>query len=595
MTIEKKLNSILISGRILKKFYSIIVLIFLFLLLFSGIFSPGAVRSTYCNPINIDYTYSIVNTSKGLSYRSGADPAVVKFRGGYYMFVTRSFGYWHSTDLKTWDFIRPQSWYFESSNAPAAWSFKDSILIALGNPSEWQCIIYTDDPGKGTWKGVPSLIPADVHDPALFVDEDNKVYLYIGSSNVYPIKGVELDPDNYFLPEGNFKDLISLHPDKHGWERFGENHMDTTAGYIEGAWMTKHNGVYYLQYAAPGTEWNVYGDGVYTSDHPLGPFTYAEYNPFSYKPEGFITGAGHGSTVKDPYGNYWHFGTMVVGVNYYFERRIGMFPSGFDQDGQLYANTAYGDYPHYIPSGKKQAGEDLFTGWMLLSYNKPVQSSSYLKDFPPANATDENIKTVWISETNSGGEWIMIDLLNESDVKAVQVNYSDYKSDVFGKRDSIYHRYVIEFSNDGINWDKLIDKRANNKDVPNDYTELDKPQSARYIRFKNVHHPTPYLAISDLRIFGNGQGTSPATPSEFKAKRERDRRSVKLSWLPVNDVQGYTIYFGINPNKLYSSVMVYKDTTYRLNSLDVSPDYFFSIESFNENGISGRMGVVRCE
>jgi xylan 1,4-beta-xylosidase len=208
---------------------------------------------TYCNPINIDYTYSNVNTSKGLSYRSGADPACVKFKGEYYLFVTRSFGYWHSKDLLKWDFIHPQSWYFESSNAPAAWSYKDSILIAMGNPSGWQCVIYTDDPKKGTWKGVPSLIPIDIHDPALFVDDDSRVYLYIGSSNVFPIKGVELDPSNYFLPEGEIKDLLKLHPKEHGWERFGENHSDTTIkGFMEGAWMTKYNNKYYLQYASTG-------------------------------------------------------------------------------------------------------------------------------------------------------------------------------------------------------------------------------------------------------------------------------------------------------------------------------------------------------
>ncbi len=55
--------------------------------------------STYCNPINIDYTYAIYNAHRDISYRSGADPAVVRFRNEYYMFVTRSMGYWHSTDL----------------------------------------------------------------------------------------------------------------------------------------------------------------------------------------------------------------------------------------------------------------------------------------------------------------------------------------------------------------------------------------------------------------------------------------------------------------------------------------------------------------
>lgn len=549
---------------------------------------------TYCNPLNIDYTYSIVNTSKGLSYRSGADPSVVEFRGEYYMFVTRSFGYWHSKDLKDWDFIRPQSWYFESSNAPTAWSYKDSILIALGNPSEWQCIIYTDDPKKGTWKGVPSLIPTDVHDPALFVDDDDHVFLYIGSSNVYPIRGVELDPRNYFLPKGDFKELIRLNPKEHGWERFGENHSDTViAGYLEGAWMTKHNGKYYLQYAAPGTEWNVYGDGAYTSDNPLGPYSYAEYNPFSYKPAGFITGAGHGSTVQDPYGNFWHFATMVVGVNYYFERRIGMFPAGFDRDDEMYTNTAYGDYPHFLPSADRKSEDGLFTGWMLLSYDKPASASSFLEDMKPGNVTDENIKTVWSPKTISSHEWLTIDLQNKCEVKAVQINYSDYKSDIFGRRDTIYHQYLLEYSQDGNNWNILVDKKNNRKDVPNDYIELHSPQDARFIRFTNIHSPTPYVAISDLRIFGNGSGEKPSEPDNFSVERNMDRRTAELKWNSVKDAQGYMVYFGIQPDKLYSSVMVYKDTTYRLNSLNVKPDYFFAAEAFNENGISKRTNVIK--
>jgi beta-xylosidase len=552
--------------------------------------------TTYCNPININYTYSIVNTSKGLSYRSGADPTVVEFRGEYYMFVTRSFGYWHSKDLSHWNFIRPQSWYFESSNAPTAWSFKDSILIALGNPSGWQSIIYTDNPKIGTWKGIPSLVPFTLHDPALFVDDDGRVFVYEGSSNVYPIKGVELDPNNYFLPVGEIKDLINLEPEKHGWERFGENHSDILlGGFIEGPWMTKYNGKYYLQYAAPGTEWNVYGDGVYTSDDPLGPLTYQQYNPFSYKPGGFITGAGHGSTVKDPYGNYWHFVTTVVGINYKFERRIVQFPAGFDEDGQLYTNTAYGDYPNYIPSPKKRNREDWFTGWMLLSYQKHVRASSLQSNFKPENVVDENIKTFWVAKTNTKNEWLVIDLEKECVVKAIQINYSDYKSNIFGKRDAIYHQYLVEYSADGTNWNVLVDKRDNIEDVPNDYVELSAPKNARYIRFTNHHIPTPNLAISGLRIFGHGLGARPEKPIVFNVKRDSDRRDAVLKWSPVKNVQGYNIYFGIAPDKLYNSILVYADTTIQLKCLNVDVEYFFSIEAFNENGISQRTSIMKSD
>src|SRR5690606_9711970 len=113
---------------------------------------------TYCNHINIDYTYMIYNADKNLSYRSGADPAVVEFRGEYYMFVTRSMGYWHSIDLQNWNFITPEKWYFEGSNAPAAHNYKDSVLYVTGNPSGHMSVLYTDDPKKGDWKATPSII-----------------------------------------------------------------------------------------------------------------------------------------------------------------------------------------------------------------------------------------------------------------------------------------------------------------------------------------------------------------------------------------------------------------------------------------------------
>jgi len=547
--------------------------------------------STYTNPVNIDYTYSNVRVDAGMFYRSGADPAVVPFRDKYYMFVTRSYGYWMSDDLRKWEFVNPQNWFFEGSNAPGAWPMGDSLLIALANPAGWQNMIQTDNPETGTWQGVPAMLTplSPIHDPAVFVDDDGRVYAYGGSSNVHPVWGVELDSRNYFFPTSEKQEMFNLNPGNHGWERFGENHEGGDLDpFIEGPWMNKHNGKYYLQYAAPGTQWNVYGDGVYTSDNPLGPFTYREYSPFSYKPGGFIRGAGHGSTVQDPWDNYWHYTTMVVGINSGFERRIGKFPAGFDEDGQLWTNTAYGDYPHYLPSEKERNREEWFTGWMLLSFEKPVDASSFRDDFRPEHVADEEIKTFWLAESNREGEWVIIDLEEESEVRAIQINYADHKSNIAGKPDTLYHQYLIESSSDGENWNNLVDKRDNRKDIPNDYVELRSPEMTRYIRFTNYHVPTPNLAISGLRIFGQGPGEPPAKVENLRVTRGEDRREAVLNWDPVEDAQGYHFYYGIHPDKLYNSVMVYRDTTYQLNGLNVNPDYYFAIEAFNENGISER-------
>ena len=164
------------------------------LMLMTAIISAAQFKrsNTWCNPLNIDYTYMIYNSHLDISYRSGADPAVVEFRGEYYMFVTRSMGYWHSTDLLNWNFITPEKWYFEGSNAPAAHNYRDSVLYVTGNPSGSMSILYTDDPKKGDWKAVPAILN-NLQDPDLFIDDDGQAYIFWGSSNKFPIRGKKLD------------------------------------------------------------------------------------------------------------------------------------------------------------------------------------------------------------------------------------------------------------------------------------------------------------------------------------------------------------------------------------------------------------------
>lgn len=556
--------------------------ILFFLLLFSCAFTEAQQR-TYCNPINLDYTYMIYNSDKNISYRSGADPAVVAFRGEYYMFVTRSLGYWHSTDLSNWSFIKPEKWYFQGSNAPAAHNYKDSVLYVTGDPSGSMSVLYTDNPKKGDWKATPSILN-NLQDPALFIDDDDKAYMFWGSSNLYPIRAIELDKNRRFTPKGKTVELFNLDESKHGWERFGDNHTSTMEGYMEGAWLTKHKGKYYLQYAAPGTEFNVYGDGVYTADHPLGPYTYAPNNPVFYKPGGFINGTGHGSTVLGPGEQYWHFASMAVSVNVNWERRLCVYPTWFDKDGLMYSNTSFGDYPHYAPSLPAQQGA--FTGWMLLSYKKPVEASTAVDTFTAKHVNDENVKSFWLAKANDDKQWLQIDLQKPAQVYAIQVNFHDYKSDLYGRPENMYHRYNVQGSVDGKTWVSLVDRNKSFKDVPNDYVELENPQRVRYIRYHNVHVPTPYLAISGLRVFGKGEGPILEAVKTFKVARQSDKRDALISWNQVKGAQGYNIKWGIAPDKLYNSWLVYDTNQLDLKSLTIDQTYYFSIESFNENGVS---------
>ena len=210
----------------------------------------------------------------------------------------------------------------------------------------------------------------------------------MGQLNVFPIYGIEIAfEDGKLIYKGEATKLFNLDPDKHGWERFGQDHNGLLANgqptkpYVEGAWVTKHGGKYYLQYGAPGTEFNAYANGTYVSDKPLGPFEYADYNPIAYKPGGFVEGAGHGSTFQDEHGNWWNTGTPWIGYNWTFERRINMFPTKFEADGQMWASSRFGDFPQYMPTKKVDDINSLFTGWMLLSYRKPATASSTMGEF----------------------------------------------------------------------------------------------------------------------------------------------------------------------------------------------------------------------
>ncbi|WP_144080126.1 discoidin domain-containing protein [Flectobacillus major] len=561
------------------------------------------VPSTYCNPIDIGYRYNFEQMNEHISYRSGADPVIINHKGEYFLFVTISGGWWHSKDLFSWNYIVPDKWPMEDMCAPAAVSVRDTLYL-FQSTFQQRPIFYSTEPEKGKLKflnrWLPQL-PKDIGpwDPALFHDPDtDKWYMYWGSSNVYPIFGAELDKSKKltYKDKTDYKPLVFLDPYQHGWERFGPDHADWVKPFIEGAWMTKHKGKYYLQYAGPGTEYNVYGNGTYIGDDPLGPFTYAPYNPISYRPGGYMTGAGHGNTFQDNYGNYWNTGTPWLAVNWPMERRISMFPAGFDSDGQMFSNTRFGDWPHYLPTQKWQDRDALFTGWMLLSYQKPVTVSSVQDTIHIAkNLTDEGRQTFWVAKQNKAGEWVSIDLQHESEIRAVQVNYIDYKNNVFDSDSSVYTQFKLWGSKDGKKWELLHDlSQEPKRDRACAYIELTKPYKGRYLKYEHTYVKAVNLAIGEIRVFGNGLGKLPEMPTGLQAKRQKDERNVDIQWNKVSNAVGYNIRWGIEKDKLYQTYQVYADqpNALQIRALNLGQKYFYAIEAFNENGVSALSGVI---
>jgi xylan 1,4-beta-xylosidase len=592
-----------------------------------GIEAADPPARTYANPVDVDYRYNFEQINEQISYRTGADPVIVRHTGAYYLFMTLADGYWRSTNLLDWRFVTPSRWPLASVVAPAVISDGDRLIL-MPSTTRTDPILMSRDPARGELEFLtrrmpplpvpiregperwhqgdpqPDSVPPGPWDPALFKDDDGRWYLYWGSSNRFPLFGIELDMREVATNQrvsyiGKPRALVQLEPQRHGWERFGPDHTgEDSPTYIEGAWMTKHRGRYYLQYGAPGTEHNVYATGTYISDNPLGPFAYAPYNPVGYKPGGFVHGAGHGNTFQDEFGNWWNTGTPWIGHNWNFERRIALFPAAFSDDGQMSVSTRFADFPHYMPAARVTAPEKLFTGWMLLSYRKPATASSVSGDFAAGRATDEDPRTFWVAASNEAGQTLTVDLGARKTLRAVQVNFADYLSGRFGDGPDIYTEFTLEASLDGKSWRRLATTGAERRDRPNAYFQLPSPVRARYVRYVHGHVGAAHLAISDLRVFGDAGGPAPRAPANVTAMRSDDPRMMTVEWRPVSGAVGYNVLWGIGPDRLNLCYQVFAGasntgrTRLEIRALNAGVDYHVAVEAFNESGVSGLSRIV---
>jgi len=185
-----------------------------------------------------------------------------------------------------------------------------------------------------------------------------------------------------------------------------------------------------------------------------------------------------------------------------------------------------------------------------------------------------------------------VDLQRPYDVKAVQVNYVDYKSDRYagdpGHDSTIYTQFRLQHSLDGKRWLPLADLTGERLDRPNAYIELPAPVRTRYVRYEHVYVGAANLAVGDLRVFGNGAGKPPATPRSLAVRRDRDSRNAHVTWAPVRGAVGYNVLWGIGPEKLYQTYQLFADrgSTLELRALTVGQDYWVAVEAFDENGVS---------
>ena len=607
----------------------------------------------YCNPINVPYRYQFNMDPRSHGKlqidREAADPSMILFQGKYYIFASMNLSVWVSEDLVNWEAHRLPDDLPLYDYAPDARVCGDYVYFCASKKGEICNYYRTKDIINGPYEEIPGTF--DFWDPNLFFDDDGRVYFYWGCSNVTPVWGVELEPST-MQPKTERIELLSGDGYERGYERMGVDNcefprdeevveqmfqafvkqsgvpveqlpqqyipqirgMFTRRPFIEGPWMDKYEGKYYLQYACPGAEYNVYADGVYVSDSPLGPFTLAKNNPYSYHPGGYMPGAGHGSTMWDKEENLWHTSTMRISVNHQFERRVGIWPAGFDEDGELFCNQNYGDWPIAVDEGKNDPWRE--PQWYLLSYAKLTDCSSCAEGKGPDQAVDEDAKTWWRADSAESGQWLEIDLGKTMDVRAIQINFADDELPIaspgkiqgtatqprYIEERDLRTRWKLEGSLNGNDYFVIEDKSSVTTDLPHDFIVREEGIVVRFVRLTIVEIPydvTP--CISGLRVFGIGVGEKPRVPG-FEVCRSEDRLDLLVRIDGTEDAVGYNILWGHEADKLYHSYQIYRDfddvreyrhavIEKRIGALVKSQDYYVRVDAYNESGIT--KGVVK--
>lgn len=598
----------------------------------------------YCNPMNLPYKYQFHRDLNPQAetpppfqvYREAADPSMILFKGLYWLFPSMTRGFYTSIDMKDWTFHPFLGDIPEYDYAPDVRAVDEYMYFSASHMGEPCDFFRSLDPRTEPFEKIKGTFP--FWDPNLFLDEDGRLYFYWGCSNVTPIYGVEMDRGT-MTPRTEPKALIDSDETRRGYERNGENHvapktekqirqevenmLSAVRGqaqaqgremtedmekhlreqlfgnfgnrpYIEGAWMTKRGGTYYLQYAIPGTQFNVYGDGVYVSKSPLGPFVPAKNNPYSYQPGGFITGAGHGSTLMDMDGNWWHVSSQRISRNEKFERRLGLWKAGFDADGELFCDQRYGDWP-VAWTAKPFDPPEIY----LLSYGCKTAVSS---GKGAEHITDENIQTLWKADTSAPGQWASVDLGEIKTVAAVQINFGDdghtaeslpmeenHSRSFYEERwiDPVQQRtrWLLEGSTDGKDWWTLCDKRSAMTDLPHDLIELDTRLKLRYVRL--TIQEVPYRqppCLTGMRIFGIGNQTAPAPAKNVQINVLENGLDMDVSW--ESECFGANILWGWAPDKLYHSRMTLGKMQERIGALVLGQPLYVRVDTFNDSGIT---------
>lgn len=433
-------------------------------------------------------------------YRELADPSALWHEGKWYLYPSVDMAWVSADEGRTWQH-QPLN-VRDLGYAPTVVHHRGRFLLMASN-SDLHAGPTPLGPftsiGKLALPAIPGM-PGHI-DPMLFSDE-GRLFYYWGCTPHSGLWGVELDPENPTRPLGEPRELIPFRPDTYAFERVGSFNQNPNTGWMEGAWMIKANGRYYLTYSAGGTQYRTYTMGAYVGDSPLGPFQPQRRNPIFRTTEGLVTGTAHGCIVRGPRDRLWVFYTVFAGAVHGFERRLGLDLVEFDANGELSIPPATST-PQPLP------GAASTEPWLPLNESEPNFASSSAPNAPGRLAADNSLTTWWLPDVTDPSPTLTAHFQARAVVHAARVIWREVGLDTTSGKHPGAFRYRIEAETAPNVWTTIIDRSENTDDLLIDTREC-APTSATRARLVILGHP-PGLrpGVAEFTVFGITERTRP--------------------------------------------------------------------------------------
>ncbi|MER6959900.1 family 43 glycosylhydrolase [Streptomyces sp. NPDC000618] len=407
-----------------------------------------------------------------------ADPSIYVFNGVYHLYCTTDGYGWDSpaptvrtsTDLVRWSNaplpLRPTPKVFWAPSM-ATKNGKYYLYYAKGLTGSF--VAVADRP-TGPFTEVAQLGGNKVIDPQTFVDDDGTTYLYYGG--------------------GGRPRVGRLAPNM---TSFASDTALSVSEFLEGAFVFKRGGGYYLMSSLGNTSLTNYRVVYSRSNSPLGPFT---------KPTNSLILSGRaGSPIESP----GHNSVLTRGRDYYIvyhrhdnphsadglHRQICVDRMTFNSDGTIRpiapTNTGVGALPLGSPPPVEQ---DLAAG-------RPVTASSSLSDFPAGYACDGNNGTRWAATNRSLPQWIRVDLGGTYDIGRCETTMEYVRKKV---------AYRIDYSIDGSAWSLYADRTGGGGAAGSPLIDVRSGVRARYLRLTitGKEDSANFACVHNLRVYRPG-------------------------------------------------------------------------------------------